>query len=322
MSATQAATPRPPAPSLGDLTLAGQRPWLDGELGGGEAWWQKILEQIRSCRVFVLALSDNSIRSQPCRAELEYAKALGLPVSRSGPVASLLTAPISEIQILDYRERTATAGIRLITSVAAAVASRGPLPPILPDPPSVPFAYLLRAARTIGEPSLGSVTQAAVIGQLRHALREEDARARSEAIELLRQLRRHSDCTVNHAEQIDDMLKKAGLYPDPPPTNAASPPPAAASRRHRGLPVLVGALVVAVIAGVAVLLTAQGRVSFGVPAPVTQSIVPTTATEPLSLRPSQPTPPRTTSRSSARTTSPPTTTSRTPSRTATPTSSR
>lgn len=32
--------------------------WFDQELGGGDSWWAKILEQIRDCEVFIVALSS------------------------------------------------------------------------------------------------------------------------------------------------------------------------------------------------------------------------------------------------------------------------
>jgi hypothetical protein len=63
-----------------DLERARQQAWLDQDLGGGNAWWAQILEQIRACTVFVFALSNNSLYPAPCRAELEYATALGVPI--------------------------------------------------------------------------------------------------------------------------------------------------------------------------------------------------------------------------------------------------
>lgn len=192
-----------------DLHVAGQQTWLDTELGGGEAWWQSILEQIRTCSVFVLALSERAIRSQPCRAELDYAKTLGISIVpvQIGPVESLLTTPIAELHVLDYQERSATTGIRLVVAVSAGAASRHPLPDPLPNPPPAPFTDLLRVANIIAESNLRSTDQAVVLGQLRSALRDEvDERVRADTINLLRQLRRHRDCTYNHAQEIDDLL--------------------------------------------------------------------------------------------------------------------
>jgi hypothetical protein len=67
------------------LNRAHQQVWMDEELGGGEAWWRTILEQIRSCEVFIVALSDNSLASKPCQAEVRYAR---LCSARSFPFRS------------------------------------------------------------------------------------------------------------------------------------------------------------------------------------------------------------------------------------------
>ena len=49
---------------LSALRRADEDVWFDEELGGGEQWWQQILERIRGCDVFLFALSDNSLESQ------------------------------------------------------------------------------------------------------------------------------------------------------------------------------------------------------------------------------------------------------------------
>jgi serine/threonine kinase PknH len=53
-----------------------QQVWFDQELGGGDSWWNKILEQIRSCDVFIVALSNNWLLSKPSQSELRYAQAI------------------------------------------------------------------------------------------------------------------------------------------------------------------------------------------------------------------------------------------------------
>ena len=62
--------------------------WVDEDLGGGETWWRTILEQIRGCEVFIVAVSNNSLASKPCQAELSYAEALQRPILpvQVGPV--------------------------------------------------------------------------------------------------------------------------------------------------------------------------------------------------------------------------------------------
>ena len=47
-----------------NLQTANESVWLDQSLIGGEAWWQRILHQIRSCTVFVVALSNSCLQSK------------------------------------------------------------------------------------------------------------------------------------------------------------------------------------------------------------------------------------------------------------------
>jgi len=45
------------------LTRAGHDAWFDQEISGGEDWWQRIVESIKACDVFVFALSPASTSS-------------------------------------------------------------------------------------------------------------------------------------------------------------------------------------------------------------------------------------------------------------------
>ena len=80
---------------VADLEKASLSAWHDHELHGGDPWWQDILQHIRNCDVFVLALSDNVLASKPCMAELGYARALGLPIVpvQIGPVGNIRATP-------------------------------------------------------------------------------------------------------------------------------------------------------------------------------------------------------------------------------------
>src|SRR6187401_1683770 len=157
---------------VSDLERARQTVWLDQELRGGDPWWQDILKQIRECRVFLFALSANALASKPCRAELAYARALGLPILpvQIGPVENLRTAPISEIQIVDYRQRTAVSGMSLVAAIQDFSTQRRELPDPLPEPPPVPFEYLLRLGSAIERAQLSPDEQGELIRQLRECL--------------------------------------------------------------------------------------------------------------------------------------------------------
>ncbi|MBV8863506.1 MAG: toll/interleukin-1 receptor domain-containing protein [Mycobacterium sp.] len=142
-------------PLAAALQRARQQVWFDEDLGGGQAWWNEILAQIRSCEVFVVALSNHSLESKPCAAEWRYAQALNRPILpvRVGPVDSMRANPLAALQVIDYQNPTADTGIQLVTAVHQLAAQRPPLPSPLPDEPPVPFAYLMRLSGTLAETS-------------------------------------------------------------------------------------------------------------------------------------------------------------------------
>lgn len=50
--------------------------WFDEELHGGDNWWNAILDQIEFCDIFIYLLSNESLMSPYCRAELAEAQRL------------------------------------------------------------------------------------------------------------------------------------------------------------------------------------------------------------------------------------------------------
>ena len=158
-------------------------------------------------------LTRNSLASKPCRAELAYAQALGVPILpvQIGPVDSLRTAPISEIQIVDYRERTSASGISLISAIQDSSAQRRELPDPLPEPPQVPFEYLMRLGSAIEAAQLSPNEQGDLVRQLRECLEtEDDDGVLEDARGLLRALRRRPDVTYRNASEIDALLAGSG----------------------------------------------------------------------------------------------------------------
>jgi serine/threonine kinase PknH len=128
------------------LQTAHESVWLDQSLIGTEAWWQRILHQIRSCTVFVVALSNSCLQSKSCRAEMDYAKALGLPVLPViiGDVDSQRIDPIFTVRSVDFRNPDVASGATLVGAVRERAAERKELPAPLPDPPPIPYEYLQR----------------------------------------------------------------------------------------------------------------------------------------------------------------------------------
>jgi hypothetical protein len=197
-------------PLTAALRRARQQVWFDDDLGGGEAWWNEILEQIRSCEVFIVALSNHSLESKPCQAELRYAKALQRPILpvRIGPVDSMRANPLASLQVVDYQNPTADTGIQLVSAVHALAAQQPPLPSPLPDEPPVPFAYLMRLSSTLAEQDLDPRQQTHLVTELKSGLEEDgdDPTARNDIARLLRMLRDRSDVTYRTRTEIDELL--------------------------------------------------------------------------------------------------------------------
>jgi hypothetical protein len=194
------------------LRRAKQEVWFDQELGGGDSWWAKILEQIRKCDVFVVALSSNWLLSKPSQSELRYAQALNRPILpvRIGDIDSMRVNPLAALQIIDYRDPTVDAGIQLVTAVHQMTSSRPPLPDPLPDEPPVPFGYITRLGNTLAEKELSPQQQIQLLVELRSGLDEDgdDPSARGDIGQLLRMLRLRHDVTYRTRSEIDNVLSE------------------------------------------------------------------------------------------------------------------
>ncbi|SOX56099.1 TIR domain-containing protein [Mycobacterium ahvazicum] len=207
--------------------------WFDQELGGGDSWWAKILEQIRDCEVFIVALSSNWLQSKPSQAELRYAQALGRPILpvRIGEVDSMRVNPLAALQIIDYREPTVDAGIQLVTAVHALRSKPVPLPDPLPEEPPVPFGYITRLGNTLAEKELSPQQQLQLLVELRSGFDEDgdDPSARGDIAQLLRMLRLRHDVTYRTRSEIDNVLAEIEAKDGSPGGAAKAAAPAAAA---------------------------------------------------------------------------------------------
>ena len=188
----------------------------DRELPGGELWWQKILEQIRRCDVFVFALSQNSLDSRPCIAELRYAEALGKPVLpvQVGKVIAERTGPFAATNYIDYRNPDADSASQLMSNLYRCAANKRPLPTPLPPEPPMPFLFLMRMQEGISGPQdIPPPEQMQMLAELKSRLNEEagDASARADIGRLLWQLRDRADATPVTRAAVDKMLDELDL---------------------------------------------------------------------------------------------------------------
>ncbi|OBK46224.1 sensor domain-containing protein [Mycobacterium kubicae] len=208
------------------LKRAQQQVWFDQELGGGDSWWNAILEQIRACEVFIVALSNNWLQSKPSQAELRYAQALNRPILpvKVGPVDSVRVNPVSDLQIIDYQNPTVDAGIALVTAIHSLRAKAAPLPSPLPPEPPVPFGYIMRLGNTLAEKELSPQQQLQLLVELRTGLDEDgdDPSARSDIAQLLRMLRLRHDVTYRTRSEIDNVLAEIDAKDGGPEANSAA----------------------------------------------------------------------------------------------------
>lgn len=237
---------------LSALRRADEGVWFDEQLGGGEVWWQQILEHIRGCEVFLFALSDNSLQSKPCLAELSYAQALGKPVLpiQIGPVESLRVTPLAAVEAIDFQTPTADSGIRLITAMQRARQRSEPLPSPLPEEPPVPFAYLMHLASTITGANLDPQHQADLLNDLRTAIDDsgDDSTTRRDITQLLHTLQGRSDLSGQTRTSVAELLACLDSSP-------SSITPTASHRSKKWLIAGAAALVSVAVAVVGILVT-------------------------------------------------------------------
>ena len=197
-----------------DIERAKRPVWIDGELTGGQEWWETILGQIRGCSLFVFALSPDSLRSKPCMAELHYALALGrplLPVMVRDTSVQLAPPEIGNAQIVDYRQRNADSAFALVNALVAAPPAPE-LPTPLPPPPLVPMSYMNTYREQVEAEALSYHDQAALYVELRGHLQDEDGR--DAAVSLLRRLRQRRDIVESVGKDIDALLADVPVLPD------------------------------------------------------------------------------------------------------------
>jgi TIR domain-containing protein len=207
-----------------DVQAVGIDTWHDQTLTGGQRWWDSILSNIRESDIFICALSPEYWESEACKSELAYAVHLGkviLPVLvADGINLNLLSAPLNEIQVTDYRGRDKGAAFALIRCIHTAPANP-PMPDPLPAPPRVPISYLSTLTERIdsSEP-LDSQDQITLLFELEKGLRE--GRSPTEIRDLLLRLKRRDDLLAKVAVKIDAALRSLDEHaPAQPPPHAA-----------------------------------------------------------------------------------------------------
>lgn len=220
---------------VSDLEAFGKKVWLDKtDLVGGDSWWPEILKQIRTCDVFVFAVSANSLESDPCSAEFEYARALHRPILPveigDVPEAERRNYEVFSGQLVDYRQPSNQTAIALVRALSEREGSAPDLPDPLPPEPTTPYEYLLKFGPIIrGRADIPRETQETIVAQLSAALRRErSASVRASIISQLKTMRgrEEDDLTAKAARDIDAVLAAESdrkVEPEPETRPAAQP---------------------------------------------------------------------------------------------------
>ena len=182
--------------------------WFDRGLTGGQVWWNEILTQLRGCHLFVLALSENSLRSEACLAELTYAVALRRPLLAVRVEAIELSAApesVRRTQVIDFIASTVDS-TRALAKAVLQVEHPDPLPDPLPDPPPMPLSYRDRFAAVFA-PTLTLDEQVSLVARLRFDL--ENRRNVDDAKALLRSLYERADLAWKLRDEIGTLVGEA-----------------------------------------------------------------------------------------------------------------
>src|SRR5258706_544937 len=129
-----------------DLEALGFIVWFDRRLTGGHDWWTEILNGIRHCDLFIFALTPESMESQPCKLEYEYALSLNkriLPIMLQDVNIRLLPSSLQKLQVIDYRQQNKQQALALGKAFNSLPKSYRPPKP-LPAPPEMPLSPITR----------------------------------------------------------------------------------------------------------------------------------------------------------------------------------
>lgn len=222
---------RPAVKSLvADLVSLEHEVWFDQELSGGQVWWDTILDQMRACDLFILALTAQAMKSEPCRLEYTYAYELNkpiIPVLLTNDVnIALLPVILQERQFVNYINQDKAALLALNNAIRSTPPAPA-LPDPLPDAPGIPISPLAALQAEIDEPSLTYELQIALFHRIKDYV--DDPQYHHDALILMKELEQHPALLAAVFKEINAYLSdlepgRAPLNEAPAPTNNAPPP--------------------------------------------------------------------------------------------------
>ncbi len=204
------------------LTRLGHEVWMDRELRGGQQWWDVILERIRSCDVFMFALSPDSAKSKACPSEIAYAVDTDrplMPVMVRAADVRVFPKAISDIQFVDYTAGDVNSVVDLISALGR-LRSSVELPTPLPPPPPAPGIVFESALSKLSAESLTFKEQASLLTEIRASTGDEEDTP--VVMQLLNEFRRRPDIAEAIGRDIDRLLRELGPAGAAPPSDAAA----------------------------------------------------------------------------------------------------
>lgn len=190
-----------------DLEDVGHEVWSDLDIAGGQDWWERILEGVRHCDLFLFGLTPNWFESQACVREYDYATQLKknrLPVRLIEMPIDHIPPHIRRLQIVDYQPEEDRAFRDLLRAINT-MPPPPPPPDPLPDPPPPPLEPLEHYDQQLRKLKLERDVQSAMVFQLKRVLRRRQNA--DQARQLLDNLRKHPDTSDIIASRIDRALR-------------------------------------------------------------------------------------------------------------------
>lgn len=193
-----------------DLESLGHEIWFDNELVGGQSWWDRILKEIEGCDFYLCALSSAYLKSDACKRELKYARALGktiIPINITGDYDNRFLLPeLAKLQITDVVSGNKKGVLALVKALNIATPSPE-VPDPLPTPPEIPVSYLSELLRTVNSgDTLDQDQQAALLFKLRDHFRSSgDADGVKQALD---KLEARQDLLASIGREVDALKRE------------------------------------------------------------------------------------------------------------------
>ncbi|MEM7057371.1 MAG: toll/interleukin-1 receptor domain-containing protein [Pseudomonadota bacterium] len=208
---------------IDDLRKLGLEALSDRNLPGGQPWWDRILDQIDSADVVIVAIDEAFTHSIAVRREYQYARDLDIPVLPVVVAGEIRTEDwpdgLDDLQWVDYRGDHRDGGLFLGRAFGA-MRDRGPMPDPPPNRPPLPKSDLDRLKDKVAsaEP-LSLEDQSSIVIALKSKLRI--AHEADKAVSVLKALQDRRDLLKTIDREIEEALEVHGS-PFTKPTNTSN----------------------------------------------------------------------------------------------------